>query len=65
MSEQRQESQFMREYVVYLDIEPRVMLILALNFEEAYEIAYERWGSNHVTQIVLHHTELERAGGNW
>ncbi len=50
--QQDQAQQTMLEYIVRLDVEPYSMLILALSFEEAHEIAYERWNKMHVLQIV-------------
>lgn len=61
----QEESLFMKEYVVYLCHPGESILILALNFAEAYEIAYERWAHERVVQIVLHSTPPERVGGSW
>jgi UPF0288 family protein (methanogenesis marker protein 3) len=53
----------MKEYLIRLDIEPYQMIILALNFEEAREIAYEKYGIDHVVQIVLHNPIIDMLGG--
>jgi hypothetical protein len=41
----------MKEYTIRLGIEPYQIIILAVDFTEAQEIAYERWGKYNVISI--------------
>lgn len=43
----------MQEYVVTLSQPAEITLILALSLEEAYEIAYYRWGKSRIVGITL------------
>jgi len=52
------------EYIVYLTHPAETRLILAVNFEEAYEIARGRWGER-VVQVVRYTPIKENAGGSW
>jgi propanediol dehydratase small subunit len=42
----------MKEYLIRLDIEPFYIIALAMNFEEASEIANRHYGQEHILQIL-------------